>query len=408
MPSRRSVLAGLMLAAGGAPAGAASQPGRDAVSLLRSEGRYLPLWRDVLAAPDDGANRQRAAFVGDEKIAFGSAAPSPTFTLAPEARAEDAVTAIRAAARGRRVVFLNEAHSASRHRHFLATLLRALREDGFSVLAAETFMNDPAGPSVQAMRPGDPFLPGMGYYTSDPVFAEAVREALGLGYRLAAYEHTPSQRSTDPALGTAARIALREAAQSANLQALMTAAPNARVVVFCGYAHLRKTADRNGNLWAAARLAQATGIELLSVSQAYTGSFGPHGDDPASTAAVLERFAPTTPIVVRSGGESLGAAHAGADLAVFHPSLPDVDGRPGWLAADRLRHRVEVKLPDLSPGEPAIVQAVHAADPDPAVPADLQVLTGDQRRAGLYLRSGAYRLRLERDGGFTALGEVRL
>ena len=94
------------------------------------------------------------------------------------------------------------------------------------------------------------------------------------------------------------------------------------------------------------------------------------------------------------------------DLLLMHPSLPDVDGRPAWLASDPSRRRVEVETP-AGPG-PRLVQAIHAADPDPAIPADQFLIADAGGRVVLYLRPGDYRLRLETAGGFTALGERRV
>jgi hypothetical protein len=306
------------------------------------------------------------------------------------------------------VVMLNESHSASRHRLFLARVARALRPEGFEILAAETFANRTEGdsPGVRGMKAGDPFTLTDGYYTCDPIFADTAREALDLGYRLEAYEQRPDQ--SDRALKGPEAIARRETAQAENLAALLAANPSSRVLVHVGFSHLRKTPDRAGNVWLAARFKDKTGIDPLSVSQAYTGSFAPHGQDQPLTQAVLTRFSPKAPIVVRAEGGNLAAEMAGADLAVFHPSLPDVDGRPGWLAADKVRRRLVVATPKRATGEVVIVQAIHAYEPERAVPADQHVLARDETRAVLFLRPGTYHLRIETDAGFTPLRTVKV
>jgi hypothetical protein len=167
---------------------------------LAMEGRYLPLWRETVGPPLKGFNSQWAAFVGEERVALAGRNPSLTDPLTDDATAQDAVAAIVEAARGRRVVMLNESHSASRHRLFLARVARALRPEGFDILAAETFSNRADGepPGVESMQAGAPFSPGYGYYTHDPIFADAAREALGLGYRLKAYEQRPDQFDRPP------------------------------------------------------------------------------------------------------------------------------------------------------------------------------------------------------------------
>ncbi len=386
----------------------AQETPRAGIGRLMNEGRYLPLWREVAGPHPPDFNSQWASFVGEEGVALAGRYPASTDALAADAEAQDAVAAIVAASRGRRVVMLNESHSASRHRLFLAKVMRALRPKGCDIVAGETFANRKPGegPSVRGLQAGQPFEPSNGYYTYDPVFADTVREALALGYRLEAHEHNWDQR--DMSLKGAEAIARRETAQAENLAGILAANPSSRVLLHVGFSHLRKTPDHRGNQWMALRFQEKTGIEPLSVSQAYTGSYGPHGADPVLTQAVLARFAPKAPIVVRAGGQALGAEMAGADLAVFHPSLPDVDGRPGWLAADPLRRRRVVETPARLRGEAVIVQAVHAHEPDRAVPADQHVLARDETRAVLFLRPGTYRLRIESDAGFTALSTLTI
>lgn len=411
--TRRGVATGLA-AAGATPGlawGQAAAPAATPTPQTRlfMEARYLPVWRAVQAAPNDPGLRQMASFVGAEAVALATAGEGPRDDgpLPADATAPDALAAIVEAARDRRVVMLNEAHVASRHRHFLARLLRALRPLGFDVLAAEDFINPPAGPGapdVRTYKAGAALNPTFGFYLHDPVYAEAVREAAGLGYRLAAYEQRSDQRVRGEA-GLAA-IVRREAAEADNFIAdVLALNPGSRILVHCGYSHLRKVPDRSGSAWFAARLREASGIDPLCVSQAYTGSFGPHGADPATTTAVLERFKPADSIVVRGADGWIGARSAGADLAVFHPPLADVAGRPGWLAADPARRRVEVAVPGPRAAT-VLVQAIHAVDPDLAIPADQQVLEPEAASAVLFLRPGDYRLRLETETGFVPLRTV--
>jgi hypothetical protein len=90
---------------------------------------------------------------------------------------------------------------------------------------------------------------------------------------------------------------------------------------------------------------------------------------------------------------------------VFHPPVADVAGRPGWLAADPARRRVEVAVPG-SREATVLVQAIHAVDSDLAIPADQLVLPPGAVSAVLFLRPGVYRLRLETDAGLVPLKMV--
>ena len=419
--SRRGVLAALPLAVLAGPAPAFQTEPLTAGRLLREQGRYLPRWIELLDEPGERARvltmlgpdqaqavdwvlrdgiTQYAGFLGDEATALRDASRSVT-TPDPEAdlSAGDALAAIVEASRGHRVVMLNEAHVASRHRAFLGRLVVALRAEGFTHLAAETFAE-----AASDLRAGDPVSFRHGWYVADPVYAEAVRSALDLGYRLVPYEQREDQRSAELSLSDAATLT-REQVQADNLKAAMAADPDMRVLVFVGYGHLTENGPAFG-----ARFKADTGIDPLTVGQAGTGSFGPHVEDAPPVRALLERFQPLRPIVIlKAGTRPKSAASVGAltaektDLLLMHPSLPDVDGRPSWLAGDSARRRLAVAIP--AGAGPRLVQAIHASDPDPAIPAD-QVLVDD---AGgtvvLFVRPGAYRIRLETAAGFVPLDE---
>jgi len=411
MPTRRTVLAaaGLGLAAMEAHASSAPFPTslEAAMTVLRKEGRYLPLWR--LAKSDSHPDlrdflRQNCAFVGDEQAALArervGGPPAPDLE---NAVAEPALAAIIKASAGRRVVMLNEAHTASRHRLFLAQLLRALRAEGFSHLAAETFANGLGdAPKVEGLRAGDRLGFDHGTYIADPVFAEAVREALDLGYRLVAYEQRPDQAGATSDMK--ASIAAREQAQAENLQAALRRAPEGRFVVFVGYSHLDEREDAHLGPWFAARLKTLTGLDPLTIGQAQSGSFGPHGPDDRLTAAVLKRFEIMQPSLVWKDGAPVRAGEWPGDLTVYHPSLPDVRGRPGWLAADRARLWAPARFRPST--EERLLQAIRVADPDPAIPADQLIVAQGAAAGALLLRPGRYRLRLEADAGFEPLGEL--
>ncbi|CAN7174225.1 hypothetical protein [Brevundimonas sp. LjRoot202] len=423
--SRRGLLGAaaavpVVSAAGLGRAGQGAAP--SAFRLMAAEARYLPRWIELLDEPGERARLERqgvdgewiprmlrngvtqyASFLGAEAIALRDITRQTTAPLDPDSLvAVDAVEAIAEASAGRRVVMLNEAHNASRHRALLASLLPRLRREGFTHLAAETFSE-----TVGSLTRGDAVTPAHGYYVRDPVYAEAVRQALELGYRLVAYEQRDDQRIAGSQLNDAATL-VREQAQADNLAAVLAREPEARVLVFVGYGHLREAADQP---FFGARLKRDTGIDPLTVGQAGVGAFGPHIEDAPPVRALLERFRPERPVVLSLKGQRAASATTdteltseGTDLIVLHPALPDVDGRPGWLAGDPGRRRIEVSVPAGS--GPRLVQAIHAADADPAIPADQFLVEDDGGQAVLWLRPGRYRLRLETAAGFTALGEV--
>ena len=400
------------------------EPPVTAEGLMVREGRYLPRWIELL---DDAGERERviamlgpqqaehvgmlmrdgksqyASFLSEERVAlegagFSAITPDPAADL----EAIDAIDAIVEASRGHRVVMLNEAHVASRHRALLGRLLPRLKAEGFTHLAAEAFDE-----GVTRLAPEDPLRFQHGWYLRDPVFAEAVRQARELGYSLVAHEQRDDQRSAEPGLSNAATV-VREQAQADNLRAALEADPEMRVLVFVGYGHLREMGPPF-----AARLKHDTGIDPLTIGQSQTGAWGPHTEDAPPVVALLERFQPTAPVILVAAGSKPASAatdadltQEGADLLVLHPALPDVEGRPGWLAADPARRPLRVDIP--SGSGPRLLQAIPAGEPDPAIPADQFLVADAGGPATLFLRPGPYRLRLETPTGFTPLTVVEV
>lgn len=409
MVSRRAVVSGLVGLAAAGPARADLTEALKALNALTArfdqDGRYLPPWQALRTSPVQVSDmiEQWAAFLGDEGLALASAAGEGGAVTGPPPEAHEAIETIVADARGRRVVILNEAHCASRHRMFLTHLLRALRKDGFTHFAAETFLNaaDPKAPHVERLRAGDQLTPQHGYYIRDPVFAEAVREALQLGYRLVGYE----ARADQYALGDDAEHIDRgrEQGQATNLEEAMAAAPDGRFLVYVGYGHIVTDLKAEGGPRFAGLFAKDTAAAPLTVVQDSTGSFGPHAPDNNATQTLLALYKPKGYLAIRprKGGDGWSP-----DLLVFHPNLADVHGRPGWLAADPGRRLAVFDLPRPVAEAPALAQAVPAADSDPAIPADQHLLSRGARSAQFYLRPGRYRVRLETLKGIQTLGQI--
>lgn len=391
------------------------------VQRLPAEGRYLPQYLDLkakAAAGDEPARwqlSQYASFLGDEETAVGSVArvrrAEASLPDLTGASASDALEVIVEAAADRRIVMLNEAHNHSRHRAFAAQVMRRLRPLGFDWFAAETFsppQPEPA-PWIGDYRPGMPFLQAYGYYSRDPVLAETVREAARLGYRFADYEVRFDQRGPGDA-DMDARMAIREEAQAENLIANVLAPhPDARVFVYCGYSHAMEAPTDHGE-WFASRLKRKTGIDPLTIEQAYCApGQRPEHDEP-HVAAVQAAFAPDRPVVVRrADGSVVGMplTERQMDLSVFQPRLDAVRGRPGWLAADPARRLVDVDVPAFE--GPALLQALWSSEGAAGVPADQFLLEPGRRRATLALHPGSYLLRLERPEGFdSAYGEIKV
>lgn len=385
---------------------------------------YLPLYRELLAKASGGDLSaagdfmQYAAFVGDEKHATAQRPQGSAASAGLELRATPAIAAIVERARHTRLVILNENHSLSRHRHFALQVLRALRPLGFDIFAAETFSGKPntgLAQYVEDLRPGAPITFNHGYYHRDPVYAETMRQALSLGYRLAAYEQVASQRlPADASASSIDRIHAREEAQARNLiDHVLTPNPDSRVVVLCGHSHImeapQNNPDRGETEWFAARLKRHSGIDPLTIEQSLNYPAFDPANDPHLTRAVLDRLNPQEPVAVfETTGQAFTAqTYAKAvDLAVYHPRKPLVNGRPEWWASDEARHHAPVQFAASS--ELTLIQALSRAEGMGSVPCDQCLIQPGQTSASLYLRPGHYVIRREEGSGLSYIGSLRI
>ncbi len=413
--SRRGLLASAAAAiiAGRAPA---EEPlGAEETLLLVQQGRYLPVLQFYRSMATSNAAMawmaaQISAMAGDEAAAFSvpAAAPLPLPDLTG-CFAADAVETIAQAARTRRVVILNEAHNISRCRAFAGVVAARLRAEGFTVFAAETFDN--AKPSTsKPLNTGAPITPALGWYMADPVYAETVRTARRKGFRFAAYEARPQQMA---GAESAQQIEVREDAEANNFIAdILDRDPKVRVFVMCGYDHVRKTPDANGQMWFAARLKAKTGIDPLCISQDWSvPPPDPIPEDPA-LMAILDAFLPTAPVVVFDRAKAplhVGRPQAAVDVEVIHPRLRPVDGRPGWLASLPGRKRAPFALAAAAAAGD-LIQAIpaHETSAAGAVPSDQYPLKDGSREAVFFLTEGTYEIRLETDDGRSVLGQLKV
>lgn len=373
-----------------------------ATSDIKTAGQMLAMW---LAMTGDEAGAFEAAVANSRAWSAGRPARPANVDLTGATTA-DALETIASAAKGRRIVILNEAHHVSACRAFATDVARALRAEGFNWLAAETFSNDPEQRFAARVDGGEPISTDLGYYLCDPVFADLVREARANGFTFAAYEQRDDQAAA-PEAERAARISAREEAQTLNLIAgVLEKDPRARLMVYCGYAHAAK-APLGDLSWMAARLKAKTGIDPLCIEQS-GGFLG--ADTDANTQAIVERFEPSRPLAVfRPDGAALTGRFSGAvDIAVYHPRPTEIEGRPRWLATAAGRRRSAFGLSETAPVG-GLLQAVPRAEimRSPAViPADQYLVKTEAKQAVFFLRPGAYEVRIETDAGRRTLGSL--
>ncbi len=325
--------------------------------------------------------------------------PSPLTEAGYVAR--PALDVIPELARGYRIVLLNEAHNIPLTRSLTVQLLSRLRREGFDYFAAETlYQNDTALPSR-----GYP-IDASGFYTEEPVYAEMVRTALKLGFKVIAYE------ATSDAVGSDAR----ETEQARNIvERVFKSDPHARLVVNAGYSHIVKSGVYLGGASMAEHLYKFTHIPMLSIEQTMLYPHPSSSADHPYYTAVMQELRPKEPIVYVNAAGQPWSLRPGYDVSVFFPPAQMLHGRPTWLSLGGLRRPYLVSGDRCHRHFPCLVEARYGDEGADAIPADRMVLVqppsmnsgapvpviGDYQNipsGDLYLRPGKYQLSLVAEG----------
>jgi hypothetical protein len=154
-------------------------------------------------------------------------------------------------AKKNRVLIFNEAHYNPRHRVFITSLLKELKEAGYSFFAAETFSSR-EGFQENSKHPNL----NSGYYTMEPQFGNLLREANELNFTLYPYEHiVPGNQQA------------RETGQAQNLARLLDSVPGSKLIVLCGFSHIGEDSIANWAVPMAAELKRLTGIDPYTIEQ---------------------------------------------------------------------------------------------------------------------------------------------
>lgn len=353
---------------------------------LGKQGNWLgarEMIREELAALDkDDANFRRAitqplawaeSYLGNTVTALRiyplSTRGLPT-ELPDDLTGQPLPTAIVNLVDNRQVVMINEAHHVPRHRANTASILAALHDAGFRYLAAETL----SPTSNEANDRGYP-VGSDGFYISDPVFANMLREALNLGFELVPYE----------ARGMGGQA--RETRQAQNLADFLEAHPDARLLVHAGFAHIQESGKLGSATTMAQEFKRLTGIDPLTLHQTDSSWRGPAkepypayqqamqlapGEDVANVAKGRETF-----VLLNTQGEAYSMNPEEYDVSVFTPPTELVNGRPSWLARFPGLRSVQIPVPADGPERPWVAEARRSSEPEDALALDRVEVSAD-------------------------------
>jgi hypothetical protein len=218
-----------------------------------------------------------------------------------------------------------------------------------------------------------------GYYLDDPIFADFMRQALALGYKLVSYETGRKEFSQEQ----------REQDQTENLiRRALKANPDAKILVYVGEHHLAElpiAVEAEKFKFLAQRLKAATGIDPLTIDQAGLSSIPMNRPDADLYGAVASKARGQDVVLMRHGKPFTAGLLAGTvDLQVVHPRTELIDGRPNWLLQ---MHRKPSAIPAecLPKSGTRLVQAFVASEADDAIPIDQVLVTAGQPVPSLML-----------------------
>jgi hypothetical protein len=336
-----------------------------------------------------------ASFVGEYEEAdalYPLPEPDKDPAAAGYVNAVPANPSVRAMSRGTRAVFINESHASVQTRAAIYTLLHPLREEGYRYLAIEGMTTAPAAPGACSdAAPFDAALSDRGYpqrktgfYIREPVFAEIVREALRLGYRLVAYETTAP---------TAGAMEEREQRQAKNLACLFKDDPNAKLVVIAGFSHVSKSADAAvpGGMMAA-RFRTLTGIDPLTID---TTSLLHVRREPFRFGDRARALHPSQGFALVDAAGNMYGSDA-YDLMILAAAAEERNATASWLELDGARKPAAVPSSGCRDHWPCLVEAFPAGETS-GIPADSCVVETAGKTCRLFLHEGEFTIEYSSD-----------
>jgi len=285
-------------------------------------------------------------------------------------RPVSAVNYILDEAKTSNVIMVGEEHMDSQTRCLLLPLLRGLKSRGYEYFAAETFCSDLA----ETNRSGYT-VRSTGFYTQDPIFAQAVNEAIKLGYRLQPYECI-DEPAEIKAADHITRQNYREFTQAKNLkERIFDKDPKAKVLVWGGRGHVYKeltdkTIDSTQQ-WQpmAYRFKQITGIDPFCVFLPSQTELGSREKETSEFKFAAQKGWLKNPsVLVATAGD--GYFGKWGCIEVFFPRQKFRRGRVDWLARDLGRVAVKIPATCISEHRLQLAQAYGINQIENAVPID--------------------------------------
>ncbi len=240
-------------------------------------------------------------------------------------------------AKTEQIIIINEAHHQPQHRLFTASLLSELYKRGFRYLCIEALAVDDSFINIRKF----PII-NSGGYTREPCYGRLLREALEIGFKLVAYEDT--KNSGFDSLGNN----LREVEQANNIKTILDKDPNAKILVHCGFGHIKEGPLKSWGKAMAGRLKEYTGINPLTIDQV---TMTEHSDTTFEDVYYKEIKLNYSAVFLDSSGKLFNGSEENRqyDLRIYHPRTRYIYGRPTWIFENQRKNyfieKIDISFP---------------------------------------------------------------
>ncbi len=241
----------------------------------------------------------------------------------------------------RQVVMVNESHSYPEHRVFTTSLLQELFNQGFRYFALEDL-----GDHDKTINDRKHNLRTDGFHINETMFAEMVRKAKEIGFILVPYDNNDAWE-----------IAERDSLGALELKRIFDLEPDAKMLVFCGLAHIDKTKKRLGYY-----IKSMLNIDPLTISQVT--------NVPVASSIISE------PKIVTENS-SLEHFPIPADYQIIHP-VYNYNDRPEYLFQN-YRIKKQIDLTDYNFDEPLVLEVYPKGYEDNSIPFDRLIINPEDQ-----------------------------
>lgn len=315
----------------------------------------------------------------------------------------DAAEAIVSVADERQVIMVNEEHRTPFHRILTYQLLAPLYAKGFRYFAVETLASGttPGAPEDKKLSLRGYPVPHTGYYTADPVFAEVIRQALRLGYKLVPYESIDINcKPTDDNPEFCSDQRERGQAQQIN-ERVLKSDPKAKILVHVGRGHNSKSGNEKFSFMAK-YFKEFTKINPFTVDQVRYSERRDMSYEHPLYRLLTSNNALQKPSAFQAPDGGFYHHSEGYDLTVFHPRMRYENGRAAFLQMIGTRKAEKIDLKKLmlksrnqtfAGPDPILIQAFYAHESADTIPADQIILYPNEKIPVLMLPKGEFRIR---------------